>query len=101
MGFGGRFSLKIKTDISQRPGQSLHFAAGGGKSHCENGADQDSLAWGDGGRAGMWGKVAVLQGRKEALARAVSWKTQTLSPAETYAYLGRTSVTPATQSCLA
>ena len=23
------FSLKIKTDISQCPGQSLHFAAGG------------------------------------------------------------------------
>ena len=31
-------SLKIKTDISQHPGQSLHFAAGEQKSHCENGA---------------------------------------------------------------
>lgn len=32
------------------------------------------MAWEGGDRAGMWGRVAVRQGRKEALARATSQK---------------------------
>ena len=94
------FSLKIKTDISQCL-VSLSILQLENESRIVR-MGPTRILWP--GRVGIGQACGV--GLQYARAGRRLWPGQphrktTFSPVETYAYLGRTSVTPATQSCLA